>query len=75
MALFENLIRTCREKSRWYNTTCCYCGKHIKVKIPISLFNRNKNLLNGNACCTCVPLNSRIRNGIDESAFDTKDCE
>ena len=59
----------------WWKTKCCYCGKPIRVSIPFRLVFHNKYLLRGNACCACVPIGSILRNGIDESAWDTKSCK
>jgi len=59
----------------WWKTKCCYCGKQIQVNIPLRLVSRNRDWLRGNACCECVPLESILRDGIDESAWDTRPCK
>ena len=58
----------------WWKTKCCYCGKPIKVEIPLRLVLCNRYWLLGNACLHCVPAASISRNGIDESAWNTKEC-
>lgn len=57
----------------WWKTKCCYCGKKIKVNIPLRLVLRNRYNLRGNACYICVPENSIARNGIDECAWEVKE--
>ena len=59
-------------KGMWWRTTCCYCGRKIKVRIPLRLVLRNHDWLRGNSCTACVPAWSILRNGIDESAWDTE---
>ena len=58
---------------KWYKSSCCYCGKQINVKMPVKLVFRNRDMLMGNACYSCIPENCIARNGIDESAYDTRE--
>lgn len=60
-------------EEKWFPTTCCYCRKEIEVKLRADRLLDNPYLLRGNACYECVPEYSRLRNGYDESAFDTRD--
>lgn len=60
-------------EEKWFPTACCYCGKEIEVKLRTDRLLDNPNLLRGNACYDCVPEYSRLRNGLDESAFETRD--
>ncbi len=57
----------------WWKTKCCYCGRPIRVEIPLILVLRNRDHLQGNACLHCVPAASILRNGIDESAWNTEE--
>lgn len=57
---------------RWYRCSCYYCGRPIKVRIKKSAIGRNPRLVYGNACYDCIPQYSIMRNGFDESAFETK---
>lgn len=57
---------------KWYKTKCCYCGARIEVKIKSNIYRLNPDVLRGNACSLCIPIDSCARNGIDESSFDTR---
>jgi hypothetical protein len=59
----------------WWKTKCCYCNKPIEVNIPVRLVLRNKYELRGNSCYECVPRGSIIRNGLDECAWEIRNCK
>ena len=76
--LFKAIDRILMEEAKkveekWFPTVCCYCGKDIEVKIRKDWLFDNPYYLRGNACYKCVPKNSSMRNGFDESAFDVRD--
>ena len=56
---------------KWWKTTCCYCGRLIEVKMPVDRVRKNRRMLDSNACFHCIPKDSVLRNGMDESGWET----
>ena len=59
------------KRYKWWKTTCCYCGRLIEVKMPVDRVRKNRRMLDSNACFHCIPKDSVLRNGMDESGWET----
>lgn len=60
-------------EEKWFPAACCYCKKEIEVKLRTDQLLDNPYLLRGNACYNCIPEDCSLRDGLNESAFETRD--
>lgn len=67
----KNAKKNVVNKYKWWKTTCCYCGRLIEVRMPVDRVRKNRRMLDGNACFHCIPKGSVLRNGMDESGWET----
>ena len=50
-------------------TKCYYCDKEIIIKMPFDAYEKMKGNNFGCSCNNCVPVNSAVRDGINESIY------